>query len=298
MALKVDYVVKETGRNLIRNPLLSIATVAVVTVAVGLVGVSLLIRQAVNNATERWQGGIEFIVYMNPDATQDQIDAVGRALDESPQVESYTYLDKDAAFEEYRQIFQEDSPELVEAVTPEALPTSYKVKPIDPEPAIVDSLIQQFSQESGVYRVVAATDAIRSIKRLSNLFSVALALVATVLSLAAVLFIGFTIQTAVFSRRREIEVMKLVGATNWFIRVPFMLEGVFQGVLGALVGIFGVYTVNGFLDRVRGDETLGIFTNFTVASSDVFTTSIMLLVVTILFTAVASAVAVSFYVNV
>ena len=237
MALKVDYVVKETGRNLIRNPLLSIATVAVVTVAVALVGVSLLIRQAVNNATERWQGGIEFIVYMNPDATPEQVDAVGRALDESPQVESFTYLDKDAAFEEYREIFEADSPELVEAVTPEALPTSFKVKPIDPDPEVVDSLIQQFSQESGVYRVVAATDAIRSIKRLSNLFSVALALVATVLSLAAVLFIGFTIQTAVFSRRREIEVMKLVGATNWFIRVPFMLEGVFQGVLGALVGI-------------------------------------------------------------
>jgi cell division transport system permease protein len=298
VALKVDYVVKETGRNLIRNPLLSIATVAVVTVAVGLVGVSLLIRQAVNNATERWQGGIEFIVYMNPDATPEQVDAVGRALDESPQVESYAYLDKDAAFEEYREIFEADSPELVEAVTPEALPTSFKVKPIDPDPEVVDSLIQQFSQESGVYRVVAATDAIRSIKRLSNLFSVALALVATVLSLAAVLFIGFTIQTAVFSRRREIEVMKLVGATNWFIRVPFMLEGVFQGVLGALVGIAGVYTVNGFLDRVRGDETLGIFTNFTVASGDVLTTSIALLVVTIVFTAIASAVAVSFYVHV
>src|SRR5918995_1432354 len=122
MALKVDYVLKETGRNLVRNPLLSLATIVVVVVAVALVGGSLLVRQAVGNATERWQGGIEFIVYMNPDATQDQIDAVNRALDGAPQVEEHTYLDKDAAYAEYRELFEEDSPELVDAVTPEALP--------------------------------------------------------------------------------------------------------------------------------------------------------------------------------
>ena len=114
MALKVDYVVKETGRNLVRNPLLSFATIVVVVVAVALVGASLLVSQAVSRATERWQGGIEFIVYMNPDAGTDQIDAVDRALEESPQVEAVEFFDKDAAFAEYREIFEEDSPELVD----------------------------------------------------------------------------------------------------------------------------------------------------------------------------------------
>ncbi len=298
MALKVDYVVKETGRNLVRSPLLSLATVVVVVVAVALVGASMLIRQAVSNATERWQGGIEFIVYMNPDANADQIAAVQRSLDESPQVDTAIYLDKDAAYAEYREIFQEDSPELVAAVTPEALPTSFKVKPIDPRPEVVDGLVQQFSQEAGVYKVVAATEAIRSIERISNMVSLVMVAVAIVLTGAALLFIGFTIQTAVFARRREIEVMKLVGATNWFIRVPFMLEGVVQGVLGALVGIGFMYGVNNLLEKIGGDEGLGIFTNFTVASGDVFTIAIVLLVATVVFTAIASAVAVSFYVKV
>ena len=299
MALKVDYVVKETGRNLVRNPLLSLATIVVVVVAVALVGGSLLIRQAVGNATERWQGGIEFIIYMNPDATPEQIDAVNRALDEAPQVDTFTYLDKDAAFAEYRELFEEDSPELVDAVTPEVLPTSFKVKPVNPEPEVVDSLVQQFTGESGVYKVVAATDAIRSIERISNIMSAGIALVALVLTGAALLFIGFTIQTAVFSRRREIEVMKLVGATNWFIRVPFMLEGIIQGVIGAIFGILGVYGLDRFLDNVvAGDDGLGIFTNFSVANGDVFATALALFIGAVIITAIASAVAVSFYVNV
>jgi cell division transport system permease protein len=299
MALKVDYVLKETGRNLVRNPLLSLATVVVVIVAVALVGGSLLVRQAVGNATERWQGGIEFIVYMNPDASQDQIDAVDRALSEAPQVEDAQYLDKDAAFAEYKDLFQEDSPELVDVITPADLPTSFKVKPVNPEPEVVDSLVRQFSQQPGVYKVVAATDAIRSIERISNILSVGMAIVALVLTGAALLFIGFTIQTAVFSRRREIEVMKLVGATNWFIRVPFMLEGVIQGVIGAVFGIGGVYGLNWFFEKVVGSEDgLGIFTNFAVASGDVFTTAVLLFLGAVIITAVASAVAVSFYVNV
>jgi cell division transport system permease protein len=297
MALKVDYVLKETGRNLIRNPLLSLATIVVVVVAVALVGGSLLIRQGVDNATARWQGGIEFIIYMNPDATQEQIDAVDRALGESPQVDDWTYLDKDAAFEEFLDLFEEDSPELVDTMTPDALPTSFKVRPVNPEPEVVNSLVQQFTGESGVYKVVAATEAIQQIERISNILSTGIALVALVLTGAALLFIGFTIQTAVFSRRREIEVMKLVGATNWFIRVPFMLEGVIQGVIGAIFGIVGVYGLDRFLDTVVADG-LGLFTNFSVASADVFVTAVALFIGSVIITAIASAIAVSFYVNV
>jgi cell division transport system permease protein len=299
MALKVDYVVKETGRNLVRNPLLSLATVVVVVVAVALVGGSLLLRQGVANATSRWRGDIEFIVFMNPDASPEQIDGVQRALEESPQVDSFIFFDKDDAFREYQELFAEDQPEFVDLVTPDALPTSFRVKPVSPDSAVVDALVQQFSQEPGVFRVVAATDVIRKIQRISNLMSVGIALVAVVLTAAAMLFIGFTIQTAVFSRRREIEVMKLVGATNWFIRVPFMLEGVVQGVIGAALGIVAVLGLDRFLDQVvAGDDGLGILTNFSVASGDVLFTSIALFAGAVVITAIASMVAVSFYVNV
>jgi cell division transport system permease protein len=298
VALKVDYVVKETGRNIIRNPWLTIATVLCVTVSIALVGASLLTRQGVQNATLQWRGGVEFIVYMNPDATQDQIDAMQRELEESPQVESFVFLDKNAAYEEFRQLFERDSPELIDSVTPDVLPTSFKVKPVDADANVVRGLQQQFGESPGVREVVAATDAIRAIERISNLLSLVMVGVAIVLTIAALVLIGNTIQTAIFARRREIEVMKLVGATNWFIRVPFMLEGVVQGVLGSIVGIGGVYLLNWGFSKIAGDPELALLGNFTVASGDVFATAILLLIGGVLIGAVASAVAVTFYVNV
>ena len=298
MALKVDYVLKETGRNIIRNPWLTIATVLCVTVSIALVGASLLTRQGVQNATLQWRGGVEFIVYMNPDATQEQIDAVQRALDESPQIESFDFLDKNEAYEEFRQLFERDSPELIDSVTPDVLPTSFKVKPTDSSADVVRGLQQQFGERPGVREVVAATEAIRAIERISNLLSLVMVGVAIVLTIAALVLIGNTIQTAIFARRREIEVMKLVGATNWFIRVPFMLEGVVQGVLGSIVGIGGVYLLNWGFGRIAGDPQLALLGNFTVASSDVLATAILLLVGGVLIGAIASAVAVTFYVNV
>jgi cell division transport system permease protein len=298
VALKVNYILKETARNIVRNPWLTIATVLCVTVSISLVGASLLTRQGVQNATLQWRGGVEFIVYMDPDATAEQITAVRAGLEESPQVSSFQFLDKDAAFREFRQLFERDSPELIESVTPEVLPTSFKVKPVDAAVDLVRSLQQQFGERPGVREVVAATEAIRAIERISNLLSLVMVGVAVVLTIAALVLIGNTIQTAIFSRRREIEVMKLVGATNWFIRVPFMLEGIIQGILGSVVGIGGVYLLNWGFGRIAGDPQLALLGNFTVAPEDVFATAMLLLVGGVLIGAVASAIAVTFYVNV
>jgi len=300
VALKVDYVLKETGKNLVRNPWLTVATVLCVFVSIVLVGASLLTRQGMQNATLQWQGGVEFIVYMNPDATQDQIDAVQRSLDENPQVETYEFLDKDQVFERFRQLFERDSPELVETITPDVLPTQFDVKPTEANTDLVQALKQQFAEKPGVREVVAADEAIRTIERLSNLLSLGMVLIAVFLTVAALVLIGNTIQTAIFARRREIEVMKLVGATNWFIRVPFMLEGVIQGVLGSMLGIAGVYGLNWAFDRYFASEDAGLdlLANFTVASGDVFATAVLLLIGGVLIGAIASAVAVTFYVNV
>src|SRR3954468_817737 len=108
MALKVDYVAKEAATNLRRNLTLTFATVITVAIALTLVGASLLMRQGVKRSNVRFHGDIQAIVYMNPDASQEQIDAVKRALDASPHVKSSTYLDKDAAYKEFLEVFFDD----------------------------------------------------------------------------------------------------------------------------------------------------------------------------------------------
>ena len=279
MALKVDYVVKETGTNLRRNITLTLATLITVGVSLALSGAALLIRAGVDNATIQWKGGIEFIVFMKPDASQGQIDAVRSDLKNSPAIKSFKYLDHDAAFEEFKKLFS-DQPEFYENVTADILPTSFKVVPVDPSNENVSALKQQFEKKAGVAQVVAALEIIKSFERMSSVVAKVVLVAAICLGLAAIVLITNTIRMAMFARRREIEVMKLVGATNWFIRVPFMLEGLVQGVVGGLVGVGGVYVVAWLLrNKVASAPGLELFRSFVVHGSDVFLANILVLVV-------------------
>jgi cell division transport system permease protein len=247
MALKVDYVARETASNLVRNVTISIATVLTVTVSLFLVGFSMMVSQGVRNATQRWQGGVEFVVFLNPTATEEQIASVGTDLEGSPDVERVTYIDKQGAFEEFKRLFA-DSPEMQQAVEPDILPSSYRVVPVNKDADTVTALSDQYEEKPGVQQVVSATDTIRLVQQLSSRLTIGMATVAFFLLGAAGLLILNTIRMAMYARRREIEVMKLVGATNWFIRVPFMVEGLVQGVVGALFAIVSLAIFRPFFE--------------------------------------------------
>jgi len=245
---KIDYVVRETSSNLARNFTITLASIMTVVVSLFLVGASLMLRQGVQNATRRWQGGIEFVVFLNPTATQAQIDAIGQNLKDSPDVESFTYVDQQASYEEFKSLFA-DSPEMVDTVTPEILPPSYRVVPVDKSADSIDALGAKYETKPGVKQVAFASKTIKAVQALASRFTVGIFVVAAVLLGAAILLVLNTIRMAMFARRREIEVMKLVGATNWFIRVPFMLEGLIQGVIGAALAIGALALFKPFFEK-------------------------------------------------
>ncbi|HSL57463.1 MAG TPA: permease-like cell division protein FtsX [Acidimicrobiales bacterium] len=295
---KVDYVVRETGHNLKRNITLTLASMVTVAVSLSLVGSALLLRQGVENATARWRGGIEFIVFMNADATVDQDRAVQESLEGSPAVDEWVYVDQEQAYEEFQQLFAR-SPEMVEAVTPDILPPSYRVVPADPDAEAIRALGSQYEDRPGVREVVFAFDTVQTVQRLSRVLSIGILIVAGVLLFAAGLLILNTIRMAMYARRREVEVMKLVGATNWFIRIPFMLEGLIQGVVGAVIAVGSVYVLNNFFEtRLSNAEDLQILQGFVVDSSEVMSTSIFILVVGMLVGAIGSGIAVSRFLDV
>src|SRR5690606_19403492 len=203
----------------------------------------------------RWEGGIEFIVFLNPDSTAEQREDIGDSLEQSPAVESATFVTQEEAYEEFKEIFQ-NTPEMIEAVSPEVLPPSFRVVPANPDAEAIRAVGEQFRDAPGVYRVIFAFDTVQQVQDLSRIVSIAIFFVAAILLGAALLLILNTIRMAMFARRREIEVMKLVGATNWFIRIPFMLEGLIHGVVGALVAVFSVVLLNNFFESKlagRGD---------------------------------------------
>lgn len=297
MALKFDYVVRETGSNLFRNLSLTVASVLTVAVSLALVGSALLLRSAVDNATQQWEGGIEFIVFMQPDAPAEQSDAVQRQLEESPQVESFKYVDQDATFEEFKQLFQK-TPQIVDEVTPEILPPSFRVVPVDKSAVTVEGLTSNFEQQPGVREVVAAYESIQTIRDVSSILGIGLLIVAVCVITAAFLLILNSIRMAMFARRREIEVMKLVGASNWFIRVPFMLEGVVQGLIGATFATGVLFGVRRGLDSIAGSDRLTLFSGLTIDGQQLSVTVIFVVVAGVMLGALGSAFAVSRFLDV
>jgi cell division transport system permease protein len=298
MAIKLDYVARETATNLFRNVTLTLASVLTVVVSLTLFGSALLLRQGVENANDRFKGGIEFIVYLQPQVTEDQKASIQRDLDDNPDVREYTFVDQDETYEEFQRLFQ-NSPQLVETVTPEILPPSYRVAPRIQDPEVVKALGDLFETKPGVYEVVFAFEVVQRIQETFNKIGVRFLLAAVLLLVAALMLILNTIRVAMFARRREIEVMKLVGATNWFIRVPFIVEGIIQTLLGAAVAVgFMTFLVRPFIDELSRDRVLPIFQGFVITDSNLVFTNIFVVGVAVLIGAIGSAVAVSRFLDV
>jgi len=255
MLTRAGYITRELWYSLKRNPSLFFGTLITVAVSLTLLGFGLLVLSSVDKATERWQGDIEFIVFMNPDATDLQDAAIRDVLNANPaEIRGWDYFDQARAFEEFQELFKE-SPELIESISQDVLPPSYRVVPVNVDPDVVAGLADQFEAKPGVKRVVLATEVLRQLEDLSSKITAVLWFCAGVLLLAAVLLVFNTIRTAIFARRREIEVMRLVGASNWYIRFPFLIEGTGQGLLGGLCSIPALLLLNTrFADFAEGDD--------------------------------------------
>ena len=234
MAISLQYVAKETGTNLKRNVFITVAAVMVVTVSLYLVGVVLIASFAVDRTLTLQTRKVEVAVFLNKDVTPSERDSIQRDLLAMPEVGSVDYETKQEAYEAFKILFR-DQPDIVENTTVDALPESFRVKLKDPTEfeVVRDRLdgrpgISQIRDERKFLR--------RFLSVVADIRTVGF-LVVGLLILSAGVLIATTIRMAIFARRREVAIMKLVGATNWFIRIPFMLEGVIQGMIGTILAI-------------------------------------------------------------
>jgi cell division transport system permease protein len=275
-----------------------VASMLTVAVSLSLFGGAQIIYHGIGNATARWKGGIEFIVFMNPTANDDQLASVRKALESSPEVRKVEFVDKTAAYQEFRTLFARQ-PELLDAVDQNAMPPSFKVAPASSDADVISALGKQFENDPGVREVVFAFETVRTMQRFSQYVRVGILVISGVLMGAALMLILNTIRMAMFARRREIEVMKLVGATNWFIRVPFMLEGLIQGVFGALVAMGSTWVLKRVFDTwLSNNQDLRIFQGFAISSGQLVSTWVLLLIFGCLVGAAGSGLAVSRYLDV
>jgi cell division transport system permease protein len=170
-------------------------------------------------------------------ATPKQIDQVRVLLESNPQVKTATFVSKEVALERMRK----QNPELVQDLAYNPLPDAYEVQPVKGEytKGIADSVEQANAgkRPAGVEKVTYGEKTANRILKVARVIEALFLLAVAILLAASALLIANTIRLSIFSRRREIEVMKLVGATNWFVRGPFMLEGLICGLVGALCAV-------------------------------------------------------------
>lgn len=246
MLARINYALRETWASFQRNVTLTAAAVVTSAVSLLLVGTTFLIQRAFDNLLTRWKGDVELIVYVRSDASPEQVQVIEQALRSQPSVidvDKLRYLDQAASYAEAQKLFAGD-PGTLRLLTPENIPSQFKVVPIAEDSDLTRELGEQFRLLPGVRQVAYAQDVFDVVSKVSQFIRVATTAMSIVLLIVAVGLIWNTIRTAMFARRREIEVMKLVGATNWFIRIPFMLEGLLQGVIGGVLACLGLWGLN------------------------------------------------------
>jgi len=276
MPISTRYVLRETGGNLRRNLIMTVAAVVTMVVSLSALGGVLIMRQAINQQSSMWRGGFTVRVFLNADVSNNEVKAVGQLLGSTPGVKHYSYVDKAEALKEFRSLYGNDKA-FLDVMTTRYIPPSYKVVPTASEN--VSTLVNVFDKQPGVQKVVYAQALLNQLQARFRVLRYIAVFLAVGVMIGAVALIVNTIQLAIFARRREVAVMKLVGATNWFIRVPFMLEGLVHGIIGAALAFVAVYFARNTIASFIGNDSLVSGVTPYVSAHDALMTGILILVV-------------------
>ena len=272
---RLKYFVRETLISLRRNVMMTVAGILTVAISLLLFGGILVVKRAVDHGTATWRHNVALEVWMNVGASDPQIAQIRSALEADPQVKSIHFVDHAEAWKTFRQI-EHDNKALLESVTPADLPVSFLVVPKDAK--FTDDVASKFVGQTGVKEVQTADKQVKAllhgISILRNIFWA----MAAVLLAASVFLIVNTIRLAAYARRREIEVMKLVGASNWFVRVPFLAEGFVQGAIGAGLAVGGVFLLESWLGTVLR-HSRNLFSTFYLTHGDAIGVGIVVFII-------------------
>lgn len=235
------FFLREALRALKRNAIPSFAAMATVLVTVLVLGVFIPVVQATTGAANEVRGKVIADVYLKTDAKEADVARVDRLLKAEPMISKVEFISSDQAYQTERK----RNPKAYELLGSNPLPDTFRITPRNPDDIskIKDALAPE-AAGGGRTVVDPAIDEVRNreedtnkILAVTGVVKITMALLAGLLGIASMLLIANTIRLSLYARRREVEVMKLVGATDWFIRWPFVLEGVIVGLFGGLLAI-------------------------------------------------------------
>ena len=248
---RLESLLRETTSGLRRNGLVAFAAISTTFIALLLFGLALLISRQVNLMIDATTGNVEVAVYLTDPVNPDTVQALTARLTELPVVANVDYETKEEACARFKRLFANQKA-LVNTVDCSALPASLRVKLDDPEQ--YRQVAAVLKGQPGIERIVDQSGLLDRLFAVTRVFRVGVLLVSLVMLLSAAVLIANTVRMGLFARRKEIGIMKLVGATNWRIRIPFIIEGLVESLLGAGGAVLALFVGKVvFVDRLRGE---------------------------------------------
>ncbi|SEP47952.1 MULTISPECIES: permease-like cell division protein FtsX [Amycolatopsis] len=296
--MRASFVFSEVLTGLRRNVTMTIAMILTTAVSLAMLGGGLLAVRTIDKMKANFLAEVEISISLVDDISandkncqQALCSGLRQSLQNNPGVDSVVFENRDQAYDRFKKIFA-SQPELLSLTGPEALPASLQVKLKDPDRS--DAIIKQYTGQPGVRKV---DDQKKFLDRVFNVFNgvrnIAFVM-ALIMAVAALLLIANTIQVSAFTRRTEVGIMRLVGATRWYTQLPFLLEAVVAGVVGAVLGtVFLILTKVSFLDTVFTGEVFPQITTLEL----LFPVAPILLAVSVVISAITGYVTLRLYVR-
>ena len=260
--MRLRFMLNEVWIGLRRNIPMALSVVIVTFVSLSFVGGAMLLQRQIATVKGYWYDRVQVSIFLCTDSSKSPTCAAGASTPETrneirkdlespalaPYIDQIYYESKEEAFTRFKEQFPDDT--VTNNVTAEQMPESFRVKLKDPEKYEVVS--QYFTGRDGVEQIVDQRELLDKFFRILNYLTVGSIVLASVMLLAAALLVATTIRLAAINRRREVAIMRLVGASNILVQMPFMLEGVIAVCLGATLAVGGLWAfvhffVQGFL---------------------------------------------------
>ena len=231
---KLSYVLKNTILNMRRSPLLVFATIIAVLVSSFLVFTTLSARSIVQNNTLRWQNGVHVVVFLDDRVTTTAHKQLQESLESYPEVRLVDYFSKSEAKDEFKTLFK-DQPELLAEVDFEILPSSLRINLNNPSDYTL--IIERLEGNPAVKEIRSSGEAIERLLSLTDTLVISASAFALLIGFAAFILIINTLRLAAYSKRKEIKIMRLIGASSTYIRLPFTLEAVVESLIGTSIAV-------------------------------------------------------------
>ncbi len=243
---RISFFLKEAFGSLRRNYFMTIAALVTVFLSILVLGGVLVFVYTSDALLAEVEQKVEITVYLktNPDPTPEQVTAMQAEIVKWPEVKNCTYVTKEDALDRMKEWFK-DNPEVLENLTSNPLPASFDIALVDPQ--TVKEVAARFEDNPIVDDIDFGEEVADKLFAFTSQARNFMLIFIVLLGVVAILLISNTIRLSIFARKREVEIMKLVGATNWFIRWPFLIEGVTVGFFGALAAVVVVLVLNNYL---------------------------------------------------